>query len=277
MLAYAGAELAVSWSGEDAAGVAAFLFNGFPAAGPGASPVSRIDARPGAAPGTLSLRRGGAPLWDGDDPGAMAEIWLGMASHDLAYHSRGGLLLHAAALAAPAGGVLLPGGTGAGKTTLALWLALRGAGLRTDELVFLPEGAAAVEPCARPLSLKRPALAPLRDLFDPASAGAGVVEGPLGFLVAREAISPGEPCGPLAAALALFPRHDPGAAEAELLPLSPAETAVALMGALVNARNLPGHGLKEAARLAAGLRAWRLRYASFDQLGPVLDLLALPR
>lgn len=277
VLSYAGAEVAVSWTGEDAAGIAAFLFNGLPAARADAAPVSRIDARPGAARGSFSLRRDGTPLWDGDDLGALAEIWLGMASHDLAFHSRGGLLLHAAALATPAGGVLLPGNAGSGKTTLALWLALRGAGLRTDELVFAPDGAPEVVPCPRPLNLKRASLPALAGLFDPAAVGEAVVEGPLGFLVARAALSPGEPEGPLPASLAVFPRYDAGATEASLLPLTPGEAAVALMECNVNARNLPGHGLKEAARLAAGVRGWRLRYANFGQLGPVLDLLGLPR
>jgi hypothetical protein len=276
VLSYAGSDVAVSWAGEDAGGVAAFLFGGFPPARRDAAPASRIDALPGPEPGTHALRRDGAPLWDGDDVGALAEVWLGAVSHDLAYHSRGGLLLHAGSLATPAGGLLLPGAVASGKTTLTLWLATRGAGYRTDELAFVPDGANAVAPCPRPLNLKRPSLAPLRGVFDPATAGAAAIEGPLGFLVAPEAVSPGEPAGLLETAIAVFPRYEAGA-PGELAPLSKAEGAVALMECLVNARNLPGHGLREAARLAAALRCWRLRYSAFDQLGPLLEILGLAR
>ena len=50
-------------------------------------------------------------------------------------------------------------------------------------------------------------------------------------------------------------------------PLSGAQAGLALMECLVNARNLPGHGLAEAARLARNAPAFRLRYSHFEQIG----------
>jgi hypothetical protein len=274
LLSYACAAVAVAWEGEDAGGIAAFLFGAFPAPGPGAEPTATYLAGPGKYPDLLVLQRDGVPVWRGEDAGALAEVWLGAVSHDLADRSRGGMLFHAAALRTPAGGLLLPGGIGAGKTTLALWLAARGAGYRTDEMVFVPEGSCAAAPCPRPLNLKRGSLEPLRGVFDPSTAYSLTLEGPLGMLVSPEALSPGEPQGPLPLALAVFPHYEAGASPA-LERLSKAETGLALMGCLVNARNLPGHGHPEAARLARSVPGWRLRYSSFEQLAPLLGLLRL--
>ena len=74
--------------------------------------------------------------------------------------------------------------------------------------------------------------------------------------------------------LIVFPRFRPGA-ELEFRRLSPAQNGLALMECLVNARNLAGHGLGEALRLARGIPAWRLVYSHFEQLeSTLLDLVA---
>src|SRR5919106_4168001 len=75
------------------------------------------------------------------------------------------VLLHAAAVAGPEGGaVLLPGGTGAGKSTLAA--ASVGGGLTyvTDELVAVDRGTGLVKPYAKPLGLDGERLVPASSL-----------------------------------------------------------------------------------------------------------------
>lgn len=83
--------------------------------------------------GSLDLReRGDARLLaPGPVSAALAHALL---FGSLAGRVRSHLLLHAAALRAPAGGVLIAGDSGSGKTTLALSLALRGFGLYSDEV-----------------------------------------------------------------------------------------------------------------------------------------------
>jgi len=72
--------------------------------------------------------------------------------------------------------------------------------------------------------------------------------------------------------LILFPHYAPDAeAEMEVRPLSKAQASLRLMASLVNARNLPDHGLSEVTRLARQAPAYELRYAELDQLAGQLE------
>lgn len=273
LIAYAGSTVSLQWTGEDAAGIADFVFGAFPSPGPAdPAPVSTFACGPGSRPGSLALARDGM-FTERDDPGTLAEIWMSTVSYDLAYHSRGGLLLHAGALVGKQGAVLLPGQSGIGKTTLVLWLASRGHAVLTDELVFVPEGTTSVVPCPRPLNLKRPSRELLRGVVDLEGHAAHVFENELGCLVSLGFLNPDPPPGALPLRLALFPRYEPGSS-LTLEPLSKSQTALEFMQCLVNARNLPEHGLPGIARLAAAAPAYRLRYSSLNQLeAPLRDLL----
>ncbi|OZA01275.1 MAG: hypothetical protein B7X99_01260 [Rhizobiales bacterium 17-65-6] len=103
---------------------------------------------------------------------------------DLAYRDpRPAILIHGAALALPAGAVVLAGVSGAGKSTLSAALVARGWRFGTDDSVALgfAEGRARVLPCPGAISLKAGSLAPLA-LFHPGLAalplvGAGTKQG----------------------------------------------------------------------------------------------------
>ena len=65
--------------------------------------------------------------------------------------------------------------------------------------------------------------------------------------------------------LIIFPRYQRHRSfECHLL--SKARIGLALMEHLINARNLLGHGLAEAARIAGCIPAYRMNYFSFEQL-----------
>ncbi|MBN1274119.1 MAG: hypothetical protein JXB26_17790 [Candidatus Aminicenantes bacterium] len=95
-------------------------------------------------------------IYRGKEEGIFAEVLLSRICHDLADKSRGGLLFHAAALIRKNEGILFPGKIGAGKTTLALWLALRGYFYLTDELALIGKGENVMHALKRPLNLKKP-------------------------------------------------------------------------------------------------------------------------
>jgi hypothetical protein len=274
LISYAGTTVALSWVGEDAAGIAAFLFSGYPEPVPGGGPpAAQYHCGPGCAPGRLALVRDGVQVWEGEDHGAGADAWQAAVSYDLADHSRGGLLFHAAALRAPCGGVILPGAAGSGKSTLALRLALSGCSWRTDELVYVREMTLAALPAVRPLSLKRSAVDAVRGIIDLAADAGRVFEHPGGWLVSPALLSPETDAGPLPWSLVVFPHWEAGAAFA-LERLSKAQAGLELMQCCVNARNLAEHGFPTATRLAAAAPAYRLRYGAFEQLGPLDDLLS---
>ena len=66
----------------------------------------------------------------------------------------------------------------------------------------------------------------------------------------------------------LLPRYQPGA-KTDLAPLTPGLSAHALIQTLVNARNLDGMGLGEAARLARHLPARSLVHGGVERLDPL--------
>jgi len=74
----------------------------------------------------------------------------------------------------------------------------------------------------------------------------------------------------------IFPRYQPDV-EFALRPISKAQAGLALMECLINARNLPGHGLSEIARLAQVAPAYKLSYANFDQIGERIEALTIEK
>ncbi len=89
----------------------------------------------------LRLRiSGGARIGVEIGPGAtpeMAMVQIGYAASTVLLHQRGAMPLHAAGAAGPAGGALLLGDSGAGKSTFAAMMAREGWGLAGDDTLAL--------------------------------------------------------------------------------------------------------------------------------------------
>jgi hypothetical protein len=140
-------------------------------------------------------------------------------------------------------------------------------------LVFVPWGAETLQTLARPLNLKRPARAALRDRFDVQAHAAHILSGPRADLIPPTLLKPDNVVSEPPLRVILFPHYQP---EVDFCwrPLSKAQAGLALMACLVNARNLPGHGFAEIARLARLAPAYALHYARFDPIvGPMDDVL----
>lgn len=216
--------------------------------------------------GGFALQCDGSLVHEAGSAGEVARALLGETQRCLAEGNRSGLLLHAACVSKEGRGVILPGQSGAGKTTLAAWLSTHGFEYLSDELVFVRTGSRRVEGFLRPLDVKaegRRVLAPVID-FEATDA---VLPAPDGFLVfPRRLAAVGAPAEADACVL-IFPSYSPGVAT-RIEPISQARAAMLLMGCLINARNLPGHGLEEVARLARALPAYSLTY---DDLGGIAD------
>lgn len=196
------------------------------------------------------------------------ELVLGHLCYHLALRSRGGLLFHAAGLHQDGRGWLLPGTMGAGKTTLAAWLVAQGCTYLTDEYVFVANGSSQMQGFSRPLNLRAGGLAALLaatrlNLGPPAATAAA------NTLVSPSRLGTGQVGAQAVLAAIIFPRYVAGATFA-CTPLNKAETGLALMECLVNARNLAHHGFPEIARHARSVPACRLTYSSFVQLKPWL-------
>jgi hypothetical protein len=274
IITFAGSSVAVEYEGMRAARIIAFLFRHLPD-GDGGRPQVTYRLAPGASPDDLALYRRSELVYRGDSDAALAERLLGEVGHSLAAHSRGGLLFHAGGLAWGDQGLLLPGSIGAGKTTLTAWLAAAGIGglaYLSDEMAFFPEGWEAMHTYTRPLNLKSPARPALQAVFDFQGQAGRMLSTAFGDLIPPELLSFAGPRQATPVRLILFPRYAAGS-RFEVRRLTRAQAGLALMECLVNARNLPGHGFSEVARLARLAPAYRLSYSSFAQIGERIEIL----
>jgi hypothetical protein len=269
LITYAGNTLAIEYSGDLLARIVDFLYQHIPAE---EDTPPRLTYRLLSEEGTerLALYRDDTVLYSGESEAVLAELLLSDTCHHLAAHSRGGLLFHAAGLAWGDQGLLLPGGIGGGKSTLAAWLVTKGWDYLTDELVFVPEGTEAMQTFTRPLNLKNPARAVLQDQFDFKTNAPYILSGPHSFLVPPTLLKPANRLSQPPLSLILFPHYLPDG-DFLLRPLSKAQAGLELMQCLVNARNLPEHGFPEVARLARRVPAHKMSYAHFDQLGECVE------
>lgn len=215
--------------------------------------------------GLLCLRRGEAVLYQGREAAVAAEQLAGHTCYHLADKSEGGLLMHAAAVAWQGQGILLPGASGAGKSTLTAWLLNQSFTYLTDELVFLPEQSAVVQALTRPLHLKRPSRTVLQSCLDFARHTGQIVSAPHIDLVPPELLNPEAPLSSAPLQYILFPRYRPQS-RGEWHRLSSAQAGLALMGCLINARNLSNHGFNQVSALTRRAPAYRLEYGHFSQL-----------
>jgi hypothetical protein len=274
LIGFAGSTVAVEYSGARMAALVDFLYRDASAQAEVSPPVTyRMIS--GGQPERMVLYRDDTLLYEGDSEAALADLLLGDSCHHLAERSRGGLLFHAAGLAWQGQGLLLPGGIGAGKTTLAAWLVAQGLDYLTDELVFVPHGADTMRTFARPLNVKRTSRPALQSHLDFEKHAAHIISTPQTDLIPPTLLKPTNALSEPPVSLIVFPQYLPGG-DFSWHPLSKARAGLALMECLVNARNLPDHGFSEIVRLAKRAPAYHMRYAGFDQIGGRIEALLQP-
>jgi hypothetical protein len=270
---FAGSSIFVEYSGEKSARIVDFLYQFLPA-DIDSEAIADVNYRivPVSEPDRLLLYREDTLIYEGNGEAELAEMLLGYTGRDLAERCRGGLLFHSGALAWKGKGLLLPGGIAAGKTTLTLWLATRGFSYLTDELVYVKDGANTFRSFTRPLNLKAPSRTVLQKDFDLVRNREYVLSTALGDLISPALLNSTERRAETPLTLFIFPRYSPGR-DFIFRPLSKAQAGMELMGCLVNARNLPAHGLPEVARLVKMLPAYSMSYSHFDQIGNRIETL----
>ena len=157
---------------------------------------------------------------------------------------------------------------GAGKTTLAAFLAGRGFEYMTDELTFIADGSATVEAFVRPLKIKTTKTdgdvkpkdqVPLPVQDSEMLVGAGDV------LVAADSGAIGPPRDRASLGHIVFPRYR-RQSRLRLEPLSAGQTALRLMGCTLNGHCLSDHGFDAVAHVANTVSAYELRYSSLGEM-----------
>lgn len=261
LVSFAGGSVAVEWHGRRAAGLVEFALGAIPAE-PASPPVVTFRLT-GTGGGRLRLDRNDTLVYEDDADGVVASVLTDLASRDLAEQSRAGLLLHAAALDWDGCGVLVPGPTKSGKTTLAAWLTRGGFEYLTDDLAFVRPDTRRLEGLARAMKVREAAWQVLEPRIEP---GAGDVLAALGSYLVRARPRPDHRVSAAPElSLLLFARYEPSG-DGRPEPMPGARAVVQLMEGLLNARHLDGQGFDQAVTLARSTEALTIRYRDCRQV-----------
>jgi len=268
IVAFGDTSVMLRFAGDESASILDFLYRRV-APIEGAAPHVTFHVVPGVDPGELSLYREGRLLYDGDSPGQLANQLMSDTLYHLADKSRGGMLIHAAAACRGGRALLMPGTTGAGKSSLSVWLMQNGFEYLTDELIYVGIGSNTVHGFVRPLNIKTRAREAVSRRFDFDANQDAILTCPQAVLVSPERVGAVAHSDVQSLGAILFPRFDADA-KLTLRRLSPAQAGLRLMSCLINARNLDGHGFPEATRIARRVPAHELVYGGYEQLDAAL-------
>lgn len=265
---FAGSLLDIEYRGISAERVLEFLFRDLKQpkipreSGPAAHFTYRLESDPGCK--VLRLYSGNELERECTSEADMALHLIGQACYQLAYFSSGGLVIHAALVSQNGRGVLLPGTSGKGKSTLAAWLLQCGFDYLTDELVYIPDGEVQIG-CgfARPLNLKKAAQPLLSDLFQISAHTRGMMTSASVDLIPHELFGKGEELTHVPVHMVIFPRFQSDAAF-EVHRLSKAQAGLELMQCLINARNLPEHGFPQVIKIVRTVPIYQMVYGDFS-------------
>jgi hypothetical protein len=273
IISFAGTTATVDYQGQRPAKIINFLFDDLPSVAivPGESPQVNYQLYFDDEAGKFTLKKDGDSLLNSDSEDSVADTLLGNACHQLAWHSRGGLLFHAGGLAWQGRGLLLPGTMGAGKTTLTAWLLGRGFNYLSDEMVFFSHHTNVMTALPRPLNLKHPARPVLKNKLDYTGQHADEIYSAYTTdLVPPRLFNPQTRFSAPPLSLIIFP-HFQADSQFSLQRLTKAQAGLELMKSLINARNLPGHGFAEISRIVKQVPACKMNYASFEQIGDNIE------
>ncbi|MCB9077506.1 MAG: hypothetical protein H6631_07940 [Anaerolineaceae bacterium] len=264
LISFAGNTLTLNFEGATAARVIDLLYRHVEDGDPESSCFT-YHLEENATSEWFTLQRGQELLYEGDDAGLAGEVLLSDSCYQLAALSRTGLLFHAAVLRWQGHGLILPGPSGTGKSTLTAWLVSHGFDYLSDELALVPWQTDLIKPFTRPINLKSPARAVLEGVFDFEANKANILTSPYGYFVPPQQLRFHKPQPETPLKTIIFPQYCSDS-NFEYQLLSKAQAGLALMQTLINARNLPEHGFQEVTRLARQVPAYTLKYSHFDHV-----------
>ena len=198
-----------------------------------------------------------------------ANFLMGEVVFHLIEHNQQFMAIHAALLSNQNGGILLPGESGNGKSSLSIWMTLNGFRYHTDELVLIKSGSLETQVFTRPFNIKRHGVKAINSILDLDTLEPPAETGDFITMIPHRALNPDFTQQSPPINRIIYPRYKQ-AGENELLPLSPAAAGIELMKTHVIARNLPGHGFKQLLDIVKAVPSHMLHYNHFDALPALL-------
>jgi hypothetical protein len=200
----------------------------------------------------------------------VANYLMNAIKHDLTKNIENKLAIHSALVSDSKGSVLLPGASGAGKSSLTAGLIKLGFHYHTDELVLIDFDQDELLPFVRPLNVKLKGLNPVLDLFGLDRANPELMIGTHASSIPHRLLNPNYICVPPSLRAIVFPKY----LENDLpsvRKMSAAEAMIEIMRCNVLARNLPGLGVERIKTIVQKIPAYSFTYSHFDQVLSLLD------
>ena len=177
-------------------------------------------------------------------------------------------MIHAGCVSRGQSAVILPGASGAGKTTLMTWLVKHGYAYQSDEMVAVQKDLS-LEAFKRSMQIKDHgydvAAGIVGDDFEFSSANPLIVKGERFAILPWKLLNPEMAEADVNLKAIIYPNYQKGAGY-HFEKLSPANAAMLMMSCHINARNLPEHGLREVSSFCRAIPSYRLTYSEFSQL-----------
>ena len=198
-----------------------------------------------------------------------ANFLMGEVVYHLIENNQNYMAVHAALLSDERGGILVPGESGNGKSSLSIWMTKNGYHYHTDELVLIKSGSLQTRVFTRPFNIKAHGIDAVNSLIDLDALQPKVSRGDFITMIPHRALNPEFIEQSPEISRILFPKYAKQG-ENKLTALSPAVAGIELMKTHVIARNLPGHGFKQLLDIVKSVPAFKLNYNHFDALPELL-------
>lgn len=263
-------DVEIDYNSEESRDLIDFLFRDLSSKG---APVSnrRFEVLIVGRPARISLWLGERQLYFGDSKREMAHILVNEIIYDCITNNND-FAVHAAAFHIGNCGLIMPGKSGSGKSSLAAWLTSQGYGYLTDELVLLSKEGI-IRSFTRPISLKPPSYEVLNRLI-PLDEEEFLV-GQNGAMISHRSLNGSWAEATPSLDILVYPEFKENH-PTTLTEISSARSCLNLMECYVNARNIPNHGFKELAELTRRAVSYELKFSSFNELKPVFQQLTSP-
>lgn len=267
-ISFGGQSITIEYENEVNHSLINYLFNDLIGKS-GFKPLSRLRVVHHQQVNQSSLWQDKNKIYYGNNKTLLAITLLERALCLLTEKNTSGLAFHAAGLYSDEQGILIPGASGAGKSSLCAWLTNQGLNYLTDELVHITLDTHTMEGFTRPINIKNHGFGILSEFVDLEDENIWLKNEQACLIPYRLLNSNSQIQNPKIK-LILFPNIVSAPTQQRLTRLSKAQAGLRLIASLVNARNLDNHGFDQITDLVRNADAYEITYCGFKSLPRLL-------